>query len=169
MGLWLVAPLALAGDAAGQNEPFTPVHLAIVDLAQLPPRDVPVYGVAVSVIGGQDEVKGFAIGFLNQVGNLDGFSGGAVNLVGENANGIQFGTCNNVDGELRGIQAMGLLNHVGELSGAQLGAVNVTQKGRGLQLGLVNVTKSLRGVQIGLLNFNPEGFLPFFPLINFNF
>ncbi len=58
MGLWLVAPLALAGDAAAQLFPFTPVHLAIFpEFGQFPPRDVPVYGVAVNFFGFQDEAR----------------------------------------------------------------------------------------------------------------
>ena len=35
----------------------------------------------------------------------------------------------------------------------------------GSQVGLINIADS--GWQIGLLNFNKNGFLPFFPLINF--
>ena len=68
-------------------------------------------------------------------------------------------------------------------AGVQVGVLgNATEKGRGLQWGFLNVANSLRGVQIGILNFNadrgvqigilnvnPESFLPFFPLINFNF
>ena len=34
----------------------------------------------------------------------------------------------------------------------------------GLQVGLVNVGG---GIQIGILNYNPQGFLPWFPIINF--
>lgn len=34
----------------------------------------------------------------------------------------------------------------------------------GLQVGLVNAGG---GIQIGLLNYNPQGFLPWFPIINF--
>lgn len=46
----------------------------------------------------------------------------------------------------------------------QLGLVNTS--GSGTQVGLVNVADRA-GFQFGLLNFNSEGFLPFFPIINF--
>jgi hypothetical protein len=57
------------------------------------------------------------------------------------------------------------------VAGLDLGLVNgVIEKVSGVQVAaMLNVSEKVRGVQIGLLNFMKDGFLPFFPLINFNF
>ncbi|HJO95707.1 MAG TPA: hypothetical protein QF753_20090 [Victivallales bacterium] len=52
--------------------------------------------------------------------------------------------------------------------GAEIGIVNYGTDFTGLQMSILNFTKQSNALQIGLLNFMPNGFLPVFPLINFN-
>jgi len=80
---------------------------------------------------------------------------------------------------VNGVQ-IGLTSMTNQLSGVQLSAINVANDVDGLQVALGNKARSVyfgsqvgliniadSGWQIGLLNFNKNGFLPFFPLINF--
>ncbi len=57
----------------------------------------------------------------------------------------------------------------GKVTGAQVGLLNHAPRLGGLQLGIVNYSGELDGLQIGLLNFSPDGFLPVFPLFNYDF
>ena len=52
--------------------------------------------------------------------------------------------------------------------GIQIGGFNRTGDGNPLQIGLFNFAWDGSPFQIGLLNYNPNGFLPFFPIINFS-
>jgi len=48
--------------------------------------------------------------------------------------------------------------------------MNFAPRVTGLQIGaLVNKADSVAGLQIGLLNINKNGWLPFFPILNFGF
>mgnify|MGYP000904610206 CR=1 FL=1 len=81
----------------------------------------------------------------------------------DRVNGMQFAPVN-LCKRMGGFQ-MAFVNVAGPRSSAfQLGLVNTT--GKGAQVGLVNVADGA-GFQFGLLNFNAEGFLPFFPIVNF--
>ncbi len=81
----------------------------------------------------------------------------------DQVNGMQLAPVN-LCKQMGGFQ-MALVNVAGTRSFAfQLGLVNTT--GSGSQIGLVNVSDRA-GFQFGLLNFNSDGFLPFFPIINF--
>jgi len=52
--------------------------------------------------------------------------------------------------------------------GVQVGGFNRTRDGNPLQLGVFNYASDGSPFQIGLLNYNKNGFLPFFPIINFS-
>lgn len=123
--------------------------------------------------------------FLNAARDLEGIQLSTVNLLQESSQAIQAATFANLDkGDLTGVQ-LALLNHAVRLGGIQLGAVNLAEStdgvqvgaiwnyaehtASGLQIGLINRADELDGVQIGLLNFCSNGFLPFFPIINFAF
>ena len=66
------------------------------------------------------------------------------------------------------------INMVGRNYGLQLGVFNIESnfgdrlsedsEVPGISIGLFNISGS---IQIGLLNYNPQGFLPYFPLFNF--
>lgn len=80
-------------------------------------------------------------------------------------NGAQIGIIA-MTNEVNGVQLSMIANVANDVDGLQIGLSNKTRRvGYGSQVGLVNVAD--RGLQIGLLNFNKNGFLPFFPLINF--
>ena len=169
MGLLLAAPLVVAGDAAGQILPATPIDLAIAPNIQFPPKYVPVRGIAFNALYGvQDDVAGFAVGVFNeQTTYLRGFSGGILNIARANAEALQVGGGNACEGLLQGFQ-VGVVNQVsGELQGGQIAIANSVEKGTGFQIGFLNYAESLKGFQFGLLNFNDSGFLPFFPVFNF--
>jgi hypothetical protein len=98
-------------------------------------------------------------------GQMNGWQHGIYGTAGR-LRGLQSGLVNDVEGSARGAQ-IGAVNLAGGSStGASIGVVNYSRRVTGLQLGLVNATSELRGVQIGLANFAPNGFLPFFPVIN---
>ncbi len=133
----------------------------------------------------------FAGFFTNTQGSADGLQLGLANGTRGALRGLQLGGGNGA-GSAHGLQLGLLVNRTGstdsvasrfgDLYGAQLGIMNqgllhglqtglyndAGAGGLGAQLGLLNVAGDLRGAQIGLLNFNGRGFLPFFPLVNFN-
>lgn len=61
----------------------------------------------------------------------------------------------------------GVLNW-GLKHGIQVGGINRTGEGNPLQIGFFNFTTDDSPFQIGLLNYNPNGFLPVFPIFNFS-
>ena len=169
--LLAVASPADASDASSPTPSFTPVQIALLPVAQIFRSDVPVRGMRLNLVfGAQEDVVGLDIGFFNDVQEeVSGIGAGIVNLSHGDATGIQLAMTNSVEGRFRGLQA-GLTNvNEGSLRGVQVGALNVTEDGSGFQLGLYNRASSMKGIQLGLINFNDNGFLPFFPFINFGF
>lgn len=57
----------------------------------------------------------------------------------------------------------------GNGSGIQFGAINYAETVEGIQLSFLNLADQLHGIQIGILNFAKNGFMPVFPIFNFNF
>lgn len=55
----------------------------------------------------------------------------------------------------------------GELDGVQIGLYNHSGKD-GVQIGLINICDNDAEFQFGLLNFNPRGWLPVMPFVNFS-
>ena len=53
------------------------------------------------------------------------------------------------------------------VAGVALAPVNFVDHNAGVAIGAVNVAKR-GGLQIGILNFMENGFLPFFPIVNFS-
>ena len=62
---------------------------------------------------------------------------------------------------------LGVLNW-GLKHGIQVGGINRTGTGNPLQIGVFNFASDSSPFQIGLLNYNENGFLPFFPFVNFS-
>jgi hypothetical protein len=168
--------LALATAASAADGwvtlPFTPFQLAIAPgAAQVFSKPTPVYGLRVSALYGiQSKVVGFDVGLFNDADSLTGVGVGFCNVTRGNAAGAHLGVgCNYSEADFAGLQT-GVVNQVGgQLAGFQLGLANGSEGGAGLQIGLVNYSNSMRGVQLGLLNWNDNGFLPFFPFVNFGF
>lgn len=165
----LLATVSSAADE-GLTLPLTPFQLAIVPgFAQLFSKATPVYGLRVSAIYGmQSKVVGLDAGLFNDSDSLTGVGVGLCNVTRGNAKGAHLGAGGNfVEADFAGLQT-GLANQVGgELAGLQLGLTNDAEKGAGLQIGIINQSRSMRGLQIGLINRNNNGFLPFFPIVNF--
>ena len=116
-------------------------------------------------------------GLLNFTGkNIAGLHmAGMANISGENHKGTALsGVLNVAGGSMTGWQASGIANITGanmyglqtaaignvagnELRGAQIGLLNMAQKGKGVQIGLFNYYKEdFDGLQIGLVNANPQ-------------
>lgn len=88
----------------------------------------------------------------------------AFNLSGGGLSGLQVGGVNVAESETDiGADGRGLS------SGLQLGAVNTAGiAGCCVQVGLVNTVAGGSGLQFGLWNSNPDGFLPYCPILNFS-
>lgn len=69
-------------------------------------------------------------------------------------------------GDVCGLQISSLFNYACSNTGFQAGVVNITGKSKAFSLGVINFVEE-GGIQFGLLNWNAKGFLPVFPLINF--
>jgi len=100
----------------------------------------------------QTDVYGVQLGMPHSYNsNVFGLAIGMISTC-EQLAGIQFGVLGNSSEIVDGLQIGGILNWAKTV--------------RGVQFALINTTDS--GFQLGLLNFNENGFLPFFPLINFS-
>ncbi len=118
----------------------------------------------------ENEIDGFRFNlFAGEHIDVYGFDLGVFgNFVKREVGGLQIAGLFNVVGESDGaLQIAAACNYCkGDFGGVQVGAVNVTEKGRGLQLGLVNRANILYGVQIGVANFIDASSVRFFPLVN---
>jgi hypothetical protein len=133
------------------------------------------------------DINGIQFGGLpgNRAVNLNGLEIGAVNIVEGRVNGVQlapvmneadhlvgvqFAGISNRSQQVLGIQIAPLVNDAESLTGVQVGIMNFAPRATGVQIGaLVNKADSVAGLQIGLLNINKNGWLPFFPILNFGF
>ena len=144
--------VAAAGNAAFEPStdfPGNPVPRPERDTPRIHAGDAPghVWGVQVAGVANlADRVAGVQVAAIFNESS-DGFSG------------LQVGGVNVVNNRIW--QAC---------SGVQLGAVNATGiAGFCVQVGVINMVDGGFGVQFGLWNSNPDGFLPYFPILNFSF
>lgn len=108
-------------------------------------------------------------GIVSRVrGEMYGVDLGFITFVDSKACGVVSGLFSLIDGEMKGFQ-FGFVNYASTLNGFQLGFVNTASALSGFQLGLVNWAERGYGLQIGLINVFGDGFLPVFPIVNFNF
>lgn len=140
-----------------------------------------VTGIYFGISGQMNNMTGVQVSVLNQTTSCSGLQMGVISNFSDSSFGAQAAIINAVS-DFSGLQ-LGLINSQGKYpknlpeeksstenvsSGNQVGILNVaTGAGNVVQLGIVNVQKD-KGVQIGLLNFSSNGFLPFFPLVNFS-
>lgn len=69
---------------------------------------------------------------------------------------------------INGVQMAPFFNLADEMKGAQFSTVNVAEElCDGAQFGLVNYSAK-NGIQFGLVNYMENGFLKFFPIVNFS-
>jgi|GEM_PF-752866 len=100
------------------------------------------------------DVMGAQFSATSQAGNFMGIQGGVLLALAK---------------EFTGFQAAGVSIARGPFTGIQCGLFTKSGKdGGSLQLGLFNVSEG-KGMQFGLINCNKNGFLPVFPILNFNF
>ncbi len=69
--------------------------------------------------------------------------------------------------EVNGLSACILWSDVELMNGIQFSIVNVAKKCAGMQLSVLNFAEEST-FQLGILNYNKNGFLPWFPVINFS-
>ena len=82
--------------------------------------------------------------------------------------GVEFAVLSAATEKVHGLQASIISTVTEESSGAQVSIVNICKKLSGVQFGIVNIAKEDSDViQLGIINFKKNGFMPFFPFINF--
>jgi hypothetical protein len=165
-----------------------PFQAAFANPIQIFSEEMDVYGLRINLpYGNNADFRGVDLGvagitksakgvqsnlFYNQAEQFSGLqlAGVARNLCVD-LDGVQAGTINTTEGQVRGWQFAFLSSEAGNVLGGQIsGLYNRSRRVVGLQIAaLVNEADDLRGLQIGLLNFNANGILPFFPIFNFGF
>ncbi len=111
-----------------------------------------VYGADLSLIwGDSQDVYGFKLAPVS---------------TGSRVRGVQLAIINQSDNINGG--ELGVINLANESSGIQLGIFNKTDQSKGAQFGIVNFAgNSDEGIQIGVINIMENGFLPVFPIFNY--
>jgi len=135
-----------------------PIQLALFNPVQIFPENTSIAGLRINLIYGKNA-------------SVTGLDWGFVNSTTGSQKGVQFGFINLTDGGFTGLQE-GFVNvSKGNSLGLQTGGVNYHQGNfNGLQISIVNYAATLEGLQLGLINIIGEGgFLPVFPLFNFDF
>ncbi|MEJ2105262.1 MAG: hypothetical protein P8X47_11900 [Ignavibacteriaceae bacterium] len=135
-----------------------PIQLSLFNPVQIVPENESVSGLRLNLI------------YTKNV-NVTGFDWGLVNHTTGKQLGVQWGGVNITDGGFSGWQA-GFVNiSRGNSVGLQTSWVNYHGGFfNGLQFSIVNYSATLKGLQLGLINIIGEGgFLPVFPIFNFDF
>jgi len=142
--LLLVFFLSLNSTILSQGNP---IQLALFNPIQIVPEGESVNGIRLNL----------DMGLVNQTtGSQLGVQWGGVNLTDGGFTGWQAGFLNISMGSSVGLQSSWVNYHSGNFNG--------------LQLALVNYSATLKGLQLGLINIIGEGgFLPVFPIFNFDF
>ena len=134
------------------------VQLALVNPIQIVPESQSINGFRFNLIYGKNaNVTGFDLGLANQTtGKEVGVQWGLVNFTDGGFTGWQDSFVNITKGMSVGLQSGGVNYHDGYFNG--------------LQISIVNYAATLKGLQIGLINIiGKGGFLPVFPIFNFDF
>lgn len=138
-----------------QGKPF---QLSLFNPIQIVPEHESISGVRLNLIYTKNaDVTGFDIGLVNVTsGKQLGVQMGGVNITEAGFTGWQNGFVNVSRGNFEGLQTSWVNYHGGYFNGLQFSIVNYAETLKGLQLGLINI--------IG-----KGGFLPVFPIFNFDF
>ncbi len=101
--------------------------------------------------------------------NVNGVKVGAPISGGKGVvNGIEASVISSMTDRIHGFQTAGLYVDAKEMKGLQFSIVNFTEESGGVQLGIVNLSQH-NGFQVGILNYIKDGWIPYFPVINFKF
>lgn len=155
--------------AAAEGNP-KPVNLALLAPIQLVPQDQSVKGFRFSLLYGRNyDMEGLDISLVGL--NDNDFSGvqfAAVGITKKKFTGVQWAAISWAGESLEGAQ-LGFFNGTKDMKWIQVGTINYAESVEGIQLSFINFTDYLHGIQVGILNFAKNGFMPVFPLFNFNF
>ncbi len=135
-----------------------PIQLALLNPVQIFPENTSISGLRLNLIYGKNaSVTGVDFGFINSTTGIQ--------------KGVQFGMLNLTEGGFKGWQDGTVNVTAGNSVGLQTGTVNYHQGNfNGLQISIVNYSATLKGLQLGLINIiGKGGFLPVFPIFNFDF
>lgn len=135
-----------------------PIQLSLFNPIQIVPEGESVNGIRLNLIYTKNaNVTGFDMGLVNQTtGSQLGVQWGGVNITDGGFTGWQSAFVNISKGNFVGLQTSWVNYHGGHFNGLQFSIVNYAATIEGLQLGLINIIGS-------------GGFLPVFPIFNFNF
>jgi hypothetical protein len=147
--------ILLSTNLKAQENPF---QLSLFDPIQIVPNNESVSGIRLNLIYTKNvNVTGFDMGLVNvTTGKQLGVQWGGVNVTEGGFTGWQSAIVNMSKGDFVGLQTSWVNYHGGHFNGLQFSIVNYTETLEGLQLGLINI--------IG-----KGGFLPVFPIFNFDF
>jgi hypothetical protein len=148
--------LSFNGIIYSQGNPF---QLSLFDPIQIVPNNESINGIRINFI-------------YSKNANITGLDVGLVNVTTGKQLGVQWGAVDITEGGFTGWQGGWIVNiSRGDFVGLQTAFVNYHGAHfNGLQLALVNYTATLEGLQLGLINIIGEGgFLPVFPIFNFDF
>lgn len=150
----------VAGAPLVEENEWTPVQVSLWPVKLF--SDRPVYGVNLSpgLLSYQERVYGVSLSVMGGEGELCGFQAGMFCFALDRSTGLMVGM-GNYCRRNRGVM-VGLFN---------LSLPDDSDDGDGtfenfLQLGLVNQAEN--GLQLGLVNYNPNALIPWMPLINFS-
>jgi hypothetical protein len=135
-----------------------PIQLSLFNPIQIFPESSSIAGLRLNLIYGKNaNVTGLDLGLVNQTtGTQTGVQWGCVNLTDGGFKGWQSGFVNITKGSSLGLQTAFVNYHLEHFNG--------------LQFSIVNYAATLKGLQIGLINIiGKGGFLPVFPIFNFDF
>ena len=140
---------------SAQGKPF---QLSLFNPIQIVPEHESVNGIRLNLI------------YTKNV-NVTGFDWGLVNVTTGKQLGVQWGFVNKTDGGFTGWQGGAVNISKGDFKGLQTSWVNYHNGYyNGLQFSLVNYAETLKGLQLGIINvIGKGGFLPVFPIFNFDF
>lgn len=144
-----------SASISAQNNP---IQLALFDPIQIVPNSKSINVLRLNLIYSKNaNVTGLDLGLVNvTTGNQLGVQWGGVNVTDGGFTGWQSGFVNISGGNFVGLQTSMVNYHTGHFNGLQFSIVNYAATIEGLQLGLINIIGS-------------GGFLPVFPIINFDF
>lgn len=153
--LFLALFLSFNSTILSQSSPF---QLALFDPIQIVPNHESISGVRLNLI-------------YSKNANVTGLDLGLVNVTTGKEVGVQWGGVNVTDGGFTGWQSAFVNISRGNFEGLQTSWVNYHDGHfNGLQFSIVNYAATLKGLQLGLINIiGSGGFLPVFPIFNFDF
>ncbi len=179
-GCLLGADIGVVGMLSDKMIGFEATAFNLVDLASVKglqfgaianrDRDFQGLQIAGIVNWNEDESAGVQLGSVNYGGGFAGLQIGGVSWMTGNFVGVTFDGAFTSRNDFTGWSLAGFNYGLKDVSGLQMGGINVAaETSAGLQIGFLNFAKHHEGVQLGLININSYGFLPCFPILNFNF